>query len=295
MKVSIVTPSFNQGRFIERTINSVASQSGAEIEHVVIDGGSTDNTVEILKSFTPSVQWVSEKDKGQSNAVNKGILSTDGEIIGWLNSDDVYYPGTIARIVAYFEANSDVDLVYGKADHIDADGNPFELYPTEQWDFEKLKEICFICQPAMFFRRSVIEKYGQLDESLNYCMDYEYWLRLGKADAKFAYFEEKLAGSRMYPENKTLGSKVKVHREINDMLFKLFGQVPDKWLFGYSFSIVEERSSAKTNNIIKSLQILGYSIIFSLKWNKSISLSMIRTWWSINYIKAIALINRLIT
>src|SRR3954452_7002924 len=105
MKVSVVTPSFNQGKFIERTLQSVAMQSGATIEHVVFDGGSTDQTVEILGRLLPVANWVSEKDNGQTDAVNKGIRSTYGEIIGWLNSDDVYYPGAIAQVVAHFEAH----------------------------------------------------------------------------------------------------------------------------------------------------------------------------------------------
>src|SRR6202790_859457 len=95
VKVSVVTPSFNQGQFIQRTLESVATQTGADIEHVVFDGGSNDNTVDVLKRFGHGVKWVSEKDNGQTEAVNKGIRATDGEIIGWLNSDDVYYPGAI--------------------------------------------------------------------------------------------------------------------------------------------------------------------------------------------------------
>ncbi len=111
MKVSIITPSYNQGKFIERTLRSVADQTGAEIEHVIFDGGSTDNTVEILDRFRPPVRWISKKDNGQTDAVNQGICATDGEVIGWLNSDDVYYPGTIARVVNYFTAHPDVDVV----------------------------------------------------------------------------------------------------------------------------------------------------------------------------------------
>ena len=277
MKVSVVTPSFNQGQFIERTLKSVANQTGAEIEHVVFDGGSTDGTVEVLKGFSPPVRWVSEKDKGQTDAVNKGIRATNGEIIGWLNSDDIYYPGAVARVVALFEANPEIDVVYGMADHIDIDDHAFEPYPTEPWDFERLKETCFICQPALFLRRSVFERHGMLDESLHYCMDYEYWLRLGKAGVRFEYLEEKLAGSRLYAENKTLGARVKVHREINDMFKGLLGWVPDRWLFNYAHAVVEEKTSRVTHPQRFTLQLALSSVIAALLWNHRVSRSMLRT------------------
>lgn len=271
MKVSIVTPSFNQGQFIERTLQSVASQTGAEIEHVVFDGGSTDNTVEVLKRFSPPVRWVSEKDGGQTDAVNQGIRATDGEIIGWLNSDDIYYPGAIARVVAYFAAHPEVDVVYGMADHIDLDDKAFENYPTEPWDFARLHETCFICQPALFFRRRVVDKHGPLEESLNYCMDYEYWLRLGKAGVRFAYLEDKLAGSRLYADNKTLGARVKVHKEINDMLKKLLGKVPDRWLFNYAHVVVESRVDRQFQPRFFVFQVGLRSILASFRWNRSLS------------------------
>jgi glycosyltransferase involved in cell wall biosynthesis len=281
MKVSIVTPSYNQGRFIERTLQSVASQSGAEIEHVVFDGGSTDNTVEILKRFSSPVRWVSKKDKGQTDAINMGIKATDGEIIGWLNSDDIYYPGAIARVAAFFQANPEVDVVYGMADHIDVEDRPFESYSTEPWHFERLKDTCFICQPALFFRRRIVEKHGILNEALNYCMDYEYWLRLGKAGVRFSYLEEKLAGSRLYAENKTLGAKVKVHKEINDMFKNLFGQVPDRWLFNYAHARMDVIDRERFRILFLS-GIALLSVSASLKWNRQVSVPMIkrlRSWF----------------
>jgi glycosyltransferase involved in cell wall biosynthesis len=274
MKVSIVTPSYNQGQFIERTLQSVASQTGAEIEHVVFDGGSADNTVEVLRNFSPPVRWVSKKDKGQTDAVNQGIRATDGEIIGWLNSDDIYYPGAVARVGEYFAQHPEIDVVYGMADHIDLDDKAFESYPTESWDFERLQETCFICQPALFFRRRVVEQNGLLDESLNYCMDYEFWLRLGNAGARFGYLEEKLAGSRLYADNKTLGARVKVHKEINDMFKKMFGKVPDSWLLNYAHARVESKTDRKESPRWFVIKLLISTVGAAWRWNGRISVPM---------------------
>lgn len=275
MKVSIVTPSYNQGKFIERTLLSVANQNGAEIEHVVFDGGSTDETVEVLKRHGNRVRWISEKDNGQSDAVNKGICASDGAIIGWLNSDDIYYFGAIAQVVNFFEAHPEIDVVYGMADHIDLDDKPFESYPTEPWNFERLKETCFICQPALFFRRRVIEQHGFLDDTLNYCMDYDFWLRLGKAGVRFGYLEEKLAGSRLYADNKTLGSRVKVHREINYMFKRLFGKVPDRWLLNYAHAVVESKVDRNESPRWFLFQLLISSITAALRWNGTLTSGMI--------------------
>lgn len=273
MKVSVITPSYNQGIFIERTLQSVADQSvpGIEVEHVVFDGGSSDETVEVLKRFDPPVRWQSKKDKGQTDAVNQGLRATDGEIIGWLNSDDIYYPGAIEQVVRYFEAHPDIDVVYGMADHIDLEGHAFEAYPSEPWDFEHLKERCFICQPALFFRRCVVEQHGPLDESLNYCMDYEYWLRLGKAGVRFGYLEAKLAGSRLYADNKTLGARVKVHREINDMFRKLFGAVPDRWLLNYAHAVVEPAVDRTQRPRWFIVRLVVATAMAAWRWNKGLS------------------------
>jgi glycosyltransferase involved in cell wall biosynthesis len=281
MKISIITPSFNQGQFIERTLLSVANQTGGEIEHVVFDGKSNDNTLTILKNTPSLTHWVSEQDNGQTDAVNKGILATSGDIIGWLNSDDIYYPGAIAAVLDFFATAPDVDVVYGMADHIDANDMIIEPYPTQPWTFEQLQITCFICQPALFFRRRLVEKYGLLDESLNYCMDYEYWLRLGQAGVRFHYLEKKLAGSRLYSENKTIGSRVKVHREINNMLKQKLGKVPDSWLFAYAHAIVEAKTLREQQPNWFVLKLLLTSLWSTVRWNKTITDNFRKTLYSI--------------
>jgi glycosyltransferase involved in cell wall biosynthesis len=275
MQVSIITPSFNQGQFIERTLKSVAMQRDSlpedvKLTHIVYDGASTDNTTQILSSFKPEIRWFSEADDGQAHAVNKGLLNTDGDIIGWLNSDDIYYPDAIKKVVDFFNANPEIDVVYGMADHIDIFDKPFESYPTEVWNSERLKECCFICQPALFFRSNVLKKVGLLDESLNYCMDYEFWVRLACAGITFAYLEEKLAGSRMYEENKTLSSRIPVHKEINNMLKKSLGYVPMRPIINYAYAIVNEEIIKNDKPVKFAFRIFIVSTHASYIWNGGI-------------------------
>jgi glycosyltransferase involved in cell wall biosynthesis len=263
MKVSVVTPSYNQAAFIGRTLASVAAQSGVDCEHLVFDGGSSDDTIRVLQQFTPAVRWVFEADRGQAHAVNKGIAASDGEIIAWINSDDVYYPGALARVVDAFRANPEADVIYGQADHIDARDAIIEPYPTQAWDFAALAERCFICQPAAFVRRSTIERHGALDESLRYCMDYELWLRLGKGGARFHYLPEKLAGSRLHADTKTLGQRLAVHVEINDMLKRTLGRVPDTWLINYAYARLQDEGT----RTLRGMRALALSLAASRRWN----------------------------
>ncbi len=270
-RISVVTPSFNQGRFIERTILSVLSQAPpGGLEYLVMDGGSTDATVGILKKYGDRLFWLSEKDGGQTDAVNKGMARAGGEIIGWLNSDDIYYPGAIAAVCQVFDSDPAIDLVYGNANHIDEDDQVIEAYPTEEMDFSRLLNTCYFCQPAVFFRKSVVDRFGPLNQKLHFCMDYEYWVRLAAAGAKFRHIPQVLAGSRLYAETKTLGSRVKVHTEINDMLRRHARQVPDQWLFNWAHAVLDEKGVPRSDRRFPLL-VAAWSVYASLRWNRRIT------------------------
>ncbi|MEJ2588947.1 MAG: glycosyltransferase family 2 protein [Deltaproteobacteria bacterium] len=303
LSVSIITPSLNQGAYIERTIQSVLSQGIADIEYVVVDGGSTDGTLDILTQSEPELRWISEKDRGQADAVNKGLQTTKGDIIGWLNSDDIYYPGTLWLVTALFERYPERDVIYGDAYHIDIGDSVIAPYPTEPWNRERLKKACYICQPAAFFRRRVINRVGFLDDRLTYCLDYELWLRLCEMGAKFMYVPEILAGSRLYPSAKTLGMRIKTIQETNHMLSWRLGYVPDEWLLSYAriflnrvgirridggrldSPLSEPASDMKANrnlNLLAVAPILAVSAVLislfaSLRWNRRISWTLIKT------------------
>lgn len=236
--VSIITPSYNQGEFIRETIESVLNQTYKNIEYIVMDGASTDNTVEILKEYGDKIKWVSEKDGGQADAVNKGIKIAQGEIIGWLNSDDTYYPDTVATAVKEMIAHPEADMIYGEGNYIDRKSNVIGRYDTKLYGYDILADECIICQPTAFFTKNVVEKAGGLRTDLQLCMDYELWMRIGKV-GRILYIPKVMAASRMYEDNKTLSRRWEVYSECCRELKKNFGFVSHNWLVGYSNFIVE--------------------------------------------------------
>ncbi len=219
--ISIVTPSFNQGEFIEETIRSVLSQDYPCIEYIVIDGGSTDNTLEILGKYKDRLTWISEPDKGQADAINKGFRKAKGEILCWLNSDDLYEAGAVRRAVEYLFDNPDTMMVYGAGNEIDGNGNFLRRFPTlKEFDLSKLIHVCdYILQPATFFRKTVFDEIDMLDTELRWCMDWDLWIRIG-GHFRVSYIDYVVANSRVYADTKTRSGGMDRLKEIVSVMRK---------------------------------------------------------------------------
>jgi glycosyltransferase involved in cell wall biosynthesis len=262
--VTIVTPSYNQGRFIEETILSVLNQDYPAIEYLVFDGGSNDQTLDILAKYSDRLSFISEKDRGQAHAINKGFQKAKGEIVAFLNSDDTYLPGAVSAAVRGMAQNPFAPFLYGQGYHIDENNNILERYPTEPFSDERLRETCFLCQPTVFIRKAALEKAGYLDERLHFCLDYELWIRLARLGEPI-YLNRYLANSRLYETNKTLGQRRRFHWEIAGMWKRVEGRVPTSWVFGLAHAIIETRLKLdRSKPYENALFILILSAISSL-------------------------------
>ena len=222
--VSIITPSFNQAAFIQATMDSVLSQDYPHIEYIVVDGGSTDGTVDILKACDdPRLTWVSEPDRGQSDAINKGLQKAQGDILAYLNSDDLYLPGAISVTVNAFNENPDVDLVYGDCIYIDKNGVQIGAARGEAFDLQQIVTgRVFMPQQSAFWRKRVTEAIGMFDESLHYTMDVDYWLRLFADGFKPAYFPGERGAYRLHGDSKTVSQMSGFWRDWDTMIDKFF-------------------------------------------------------------------------
>ena len=212
--ISVVTPSYNQAKYIDQTIRSVLEQDYSHTEYLVVDGASTDGSVEIIKKYSFDNQqqavglqrhivnwWVSEKDSGQGEAINKGLVRAKGEILAWLNSDDTYLPGTISKIVKIFEDNPDVVMVYGDMLAVDEQGRTINTLKYEQLSLQDL--LCFqiIGQPSVFFRREVYEKTGGLDTTFHFLLDHHLWIRIAQ-QGKILHVPQNWSAARYHAEAK---------------------------------------------------------------------------------------------
>ena len=235
--ISVITPSFNHDRFIKRAIDSVQAQRGAgtkfKLEHIVMDGGSTDGTVGLLREYGPAVRWVSEKDNGQADALNRGLALAGGDVIGWLNSDDAYEPGALETVAAVFESEPATQWVYGKVRIIDEADREIRRWITAYKNFRmrryrygKLLAENWVSQMGVFWRRSAGQAAGPFRVDLHYCMDYDFWLRLG---ARWAgrFIDQYLAAFRWYATSKSgAGFGKQFREELNVAIANAAGKYP---------------------------------------------------------------------
>jgi glycosyltransferase involved in cell wall biosynthesis len=221
MKFSIISPSFNQGRFIKDCIESVRSQTGVEWEHIVTDACSTDETISTLKQY-PHLKWTSEPDKGMSDGINKGFLRATGDWVMWLNTDDYLLPGALARVARHVAENPTADVIYGECNFVDESKKFIRRRQDHRFDFNILLYYgCFIQSTSTFLRRSIISSGHLVDLRYKVCMDFEYYLRLSRLGYRFSFIPEALAGFRWHGVNtstrlteRRLQERVEIQREI---------------------------------------------------------------------------------
>jgi glycosyltransferase involved in cell wall biosynthesis len=204
-KVSIITPSFNQGRYIEATIQSVLAQDYDNIEYIIVDGGSKDESVSIIQKYEQHLAWwVSEKDKGHADALNKGFSRATGDILAWINSDDLYYPGTVSEAVALLKEHPEVGMVYANANFIDQNGQFSGKFAARQTNYKRLlRGSVHIPQATTFYRADVWRAVGLFDLSLFFAFDYEMWVRFAKV-SQLLYVPRLWADFRMHDEGKSV-------------------------------------------------------------------------------------------
>lgn len=253
--ISVVTPSLNQARFIEANITSVLRQEYRRVEHLVVDGGSTDGTIDLLKGYS-HLRLTSERDRGQSDALNKGFRNATGDIVGWLNADDTYCDGTFARVVREFEDPA-VMVVHGDGLETDATGavlralpggvaSPDGIIPYWKWMY------AFV-QPSFFFRRGVFDAVGYLDESLHYAMDYDFIIRCG-LKYPFRYINVPLATLRLHAQSKTgmeVHSPVPAYiREMQRVSFRYWGGPGSARFYTYGTSFLAAVAGSAVRNLL---------------------------------------------
>ncbi|MBZ5725168.1 MAG: glycosyltransferase [Acidobacteriia bacterium] len=231
--VSIVTPCFNAGRFLARTIESVLAQDYPRIEYIVMDGGSTDETPGILEGYGGRLQYLSARDGGAADAINRGFLRSAGSIFAWLNADDTYFPGAISAAVHGLLSAPEAAVAYGEGLWIDERGEVLGRYPTvTPYHRSMFERECGICQPASFLRREAFAAVGMLHADLQLAFDYDLWIRLS-LQHRFVAVRETLAASRMHRANKSLGQKRLMFQENIGVLRRYYRYVPVNWVYGY--------------------------------------------------------------
>ncbi|MEX2410677.1 MAG: glycosyltransferase family 2 protein [Candidatus Paceibacterota bacterium] len=259
-KVTIITPSFNQGHFIEETLLSIKNQDYPKIEHIVIDGGSTDNTVDVLKKYEKkyNLRWLSEPDEGQSDAINKGVKMADGDIIGWLNSDDVYlFIDSISNIVKTFKEDESADIIFGNLAFINKKNEILRIYNYQKFNYSKLIKYRYnLGQPSVFFRKKILKE-NQINEALDYAMDYDLWLRLGKK-YNFKHLNKAIAGFRVYSEAKSGSANDEKFRKERSKILEKINSTEENRIY---IKILDKLSRGINGRVIGLFNLISHKYI----------------------------------
>ncbi|HRK91499.1 MAG TPA: glycosyltransferase family 2 protein [Anaerolineales bacterium] len=243
--VSIITPSFSQAKYLEQTIRSVLSQDHPRIEYIVMDGASTDGSVDTIEKYADELTyWESQKDNGQADAINKGFARASGDIIAWLNSDDFYLPGTVSAAVKIFDENPDVVLVYGNMLAVDENGVTFNTLTYKQLTLEDL--LCFqiIGQPAVFMRRSALQKTSGLDLSFHFLLDHLLWIQIAK-HGRILHVDQTWAAARYHAEAKNRAKAAEFGREA----FRILDVVEKDQSLSPILSSIHRRARASAHRV----------------------------------------------
>lgn len=244
-RISIITPSYNQAKFLEQTILSVLDQDYPDIEYIVMDGGSTDGSVEIIKKYAGKLEhWESVKDKGQADAINKGFARASGDIVAWLNSDDFYHPRALRSAVQVFDENPDVVLVYGNMLAVDENGATFNTLNYKQLTLEDL--LCFqiIGQPAVFMRRSALQKTSGLNLDFHFLLDHLLWIQIAQ-HGKILHVNQTWASARYHAEAKNVAKAAEFGREA----FRILGVVSQDQNLAPVLAKVSRRARASAHRV----------------------------------------------
>jgi glycosyltransferase involved in cell wall biosynthesis len=242
--VTIITPCLNMESFIASTIESVLSQDYPNIEYILVDGGSTDRTAEVICGYVAQhpdkMRLIVEPDGGVAEALEKGLAAAKGEIFAYINADDTYFPGAVRTAVHWLQSQPEVAGVYGNAYWIDGDGNRIGTYPTENFDRDSLSQSCYICQPSCFLRTALLRDLGGFNTEYQVAFDYELWLRLAQSH-RLLKIDALLANSRMHRANKTLRQRTVGFEEASRALRRYQGYVPFRWAHSYASFLLDQR------------------------------------------------------
>ena len=277
--ISIVTASYNRDKYLEDTINSVLMQDYPNIEYIVVDGGSTDKTIDILKIYEGRLKWISEKDTGTEDAINKGLRIAKGEIFGWLNTDDTLLPGAVKKVADFFIEHPEVKMVYGKGYFTDLSGNIIGFYPTEPFNIKRLAISNFICHPATFIKREAFNEVGGYSLKLRHSTDHDLWIKIAQR-YKVVYLPEFIATFRIHEESKSISEKniLKGYKESLHLVMKYYNWAPASRVFTYCYHLIKSKMPERIYRIRPIVLFLTFIVALEeyVRLNRGIRLDDFR-------------------